>query len=104
MTQETLVRALAYGFTIAAVVLFARTIVVAMRVRRFVRDAVHATGTVIDYTECTEKRTVSDSSRESGMATETVAVYRLRIKFTTAEGARVDASRGSRPTSARCSR
>ncbi len=61
-----------------------------MRVRRFVRDAVRTKGTLIDYTEGTEKRTVSDSSRESGMATETVAVYRLRIKFTTAEGAIID--------------
>ncbi len=42
MTQDTIVRALAYGFTIAASVLFARTIVIAMRVRRFVRDAVRS--------------------------------------------------------------
>ena len=75
-----------YAVAFIGAALLARLIVVTLRVRRFVRTAVRAQGTVVGYTTKQEDELVADATRESGMSTEKVTVYYPEVLFRTTEG------------------
>lgn len=81
--------AVAYGGTLAGLVLLARAVGVARRTRRFIRDATRAQGRILGYTEKAEEDLVSDATAGSGMSTQRVTAYYPQVRFTTAAGSAV---------------